>query len=134
MGRSWREPAGLGDRRTDAIVARQDTTLGPECEGDRAVLTIPQVGVGLYLDMEVRHGRVPRVSDQAQRIAFPNPVTLANSQRALTEMREEDEETALELDDDEVPRRVRVGGDPVRAFGIHYVAARGDHRTVNSLW
>ena len=86
--------------------------------------------MGLHLEMQVRHGGVPGVSDERQRIPFPNPVAFADPERPAPEVRKPDEETAVEFDDDDVSRRVLDLGHEVRALGVFHPVAGDDHRAV----
>ena len=76
----------------------------------------------LYLQMQVGHGRVAGIADQRRRIALPDPIPLADSQRPVAEVRQDDEVAALDLDDDDVPRRVFKSPRGVGAFGVLHVA------------
>ena len=86
--------------------------------------------MGLHLEVEVRHGGVPRVSDERQRISLPNPVAFADPERPVPEVRKHHEETAVELDDDDVSRRVLELGHEVGSVRILHSVAGDDYRTV----
>jgi len=57
--------------------------------------------VRLHLQVQVRQRRIARVSCQRERIALPDALSFADSQRPLPEVREYDEMAALEFDDDD---------------------------------
>ena len=111
----------------DAIIPRQDIAAGLEREGHRAVVRIPEVDVGLDLKMEVRHGRVPRVADQGQWIAFPDAVSCADSKRPVAQVRQDDEQSTVELDDDDVARGVGDIRHQVDALRVLHFVARDHH-------
>ena len=79
----------------------------PQCKGYGSVVRIPEIAVSLYLEMKVRHGRVPGVSDPGQRLTLPNPVAFADLERPVPEVRKHDEKAVVEFEDDDVPRRFR---------------------------
>ena len=79
---------------------------GSNAKGTERLSGFQKVDVGLHVEMKVRQGCVPRVADQAQRVALPNPVAFADPERPLPEVRQDDEEARVELDDDDVPLRV----------------------------
>ena len=53
--------------------------------------------MGLHLEVEVRHGRVARVSEQGQRIAFPDEITFADLDRPMPEVGKDDEQPVVEF-------------------------------------
>ena len=48
--------------------------------------------MGLHLEVKVRYGRVTRVSEQTQRIAFPDEIAFADLDRSLPEVGKDDEQ------------------------------------------
>ena len=100
---------------------------GSNPNGTERVSGSPDAGVGLRLEMKVRHGRVARVADQGQRFALPEPVAFPDPQRPVPEVRQDGEEARVELDDDDVTENVRGIGHEADALGIVHVAARDDH-------
>ena len=67
----------------------------------------------------------------SQRIALLNPVAFADPQRPVPEVRQDDEQARVELDDDDVPRSVHGFGHEAGALRIVNVVARDDHPAVH---